>query len=193
MTNCFLTSKIEYKVYMKKLLPFIIFFLGIAVVLGAIFVVKSRGVTNLVVDEEQGLADIPAEKRPIVSLTPSSDGHWLKLVVGNLVFDATTLDYELLYEVSDGRPSQGVGDSVKLEDIDKLERDLLLGTESSGKFRYDKGVKKGTLTLRFRNENGKTVGKLKTDFTLDESDDGVFSVTMNTFGESNETKTFSSS
>ena len=178
---------------MKKLLPFIIFFLGIAVVLGAIFVVKSRGVTNLVVDEEQGLADIPAEKRPIVSLTPSSDGHWLKLVVGNLVFDATTLDYELLYEVSDGRPSQGVGDSVKLEDIDKLERDLLLGTESSGKFRYDKGVKKGTLTLRFRNENGKTVGKLKTDFTLDESDDGVFSVTMNTFGESNETKTFSSS
>jgi len=193
LTNCFLTSKIEYKVYMKKLLPFIIFFLGIAVVLGAIFVVKSRGVTNLVVDEEQGLADIPAEKRPIVSLTPSSDGHWLKLVVGNLVFDATTLDYELLYEVSDGRPSQGVGDSVKLEDIDKLERDLLLGTESSGKFRYDKGVKKGTLTLRFRNENGKTVGKLKTDFTLDESDDGVFSVTMNTFGESNETKTFSSS
>ena len=178
---------------MKKLLPFIIFFLGIAVVLGAIFVVKSRGVTNSVVEEERGLAEMPDEKRPVVSLTPSSDGHWLKLVVSNLVFDATTLDYELLYEVSDGRPSQGVGDSVKLEGIDNLEKDLLLGTESSGKFRYDKGVKKGTLTLRFRNENGKTVGKLKTDFTLDELEDGVFSVTMNSFGLKNETKTFFSS
>lgn len=182
---------------MKKYLPFIILGIGVLILIGGFLFIKSRN--KPVVEEEETVAEIPFEKRPFTSLTPSEDGHWLKLNVENIVFEATTLDYELLYKLPDGR-TQGVPGSVKLAGQKEFERDLLLGSESSGKFRYDEGVTEGTLTLRFRNEKGKLTGKLSTDFHLqsevDEltSVDGSFSfefekaskegyfVTMNTFG-----------
>lgn len=69
-----------------------------------------------------------------------------------------------MYKLPDGR-IQGVPGTVELKEAN-FERDILLGSESSGKFRYDEGVKEGTLTLRFRDEAGKLVGKLSGGFTL---------------------------
>lgn len=153
---------------MKKLLPMLLFVVGIIVTVGAIFFVnlsKSTD-TNQKADEEETVAEIPLEKRPIVSLTPSIDGHWLTLRIEKIGIDAKTLDYELVYEVADGR-TQGVPGTVKLaSEGPVIERELLLGSESSGKYRYDEGVESGTLTLRFRNDKGKLVGKLATDFKL---------------------------
>jgi len=183
---------------MKKFLPIIILLLGALVLVGVFFFLKSRKSDSS--DGEESVPEVAFADRPVTSLTPSEDGHWLKLKVEKLKIKAKTLDYELLYELPDGR-TQGVPGTVELGSMQLIERDLLLGSESSGKFRYDEGVKEGTLTLRFRNDKGKLSAKFTTPFslisetkeiasvddefkfTLDESSDAFFLV-METFGAS---------
>ena len=80
-----------------------------------------------------------------------------------------------------------------------IEKKLLMGSASSGKYRFDAGVSTGTMTITFRDSQGKSVGKLSTDFhlqsgetiltsvdgkftfNLDKVAKGVFFVTMPTF------------
>lgn len=147
---------------LKKYLPIILLVLGLVVVVVGFLATRNRD--EEVKEETTLLLDVPLEDRPIASLTPNEDGHWLKLVIDKIKVDAASLDYELLYKVADGR-TQGVPGSVKLDGT-PIERDLLLGSESSGKFRYDEGVETGTLTLRFRNDKGKLIAKFSTEFSL---------------------------
>lgn len=189
----------------KKYLPIILFVIGLGVVsAAAFFVIRGRNQSASVEEETALLKDVPLNQRPVAKLTPSDDGHWLKLQVEKFEIDAETLDYELLYKLPDGR-TQGVPGTVELKGQDTIDRDLLLGSESSGKFRYDEGVEKGTLTLRFRNDKGKLVARFTTEFmllsettTLASADDkftmklaknpkGVFFVVMETFGVPQET------
>ncbi len=172
---------------LKKYLPYILLGLGILVfaIVGVIVVKnKNKGVD----DEEEVVVELPFDKRPVVSLTPSADGHWLKLKVEKIDKTANMLDYELLYSLPDGR-TQGVPGSVTLNGRDMFERDLLMGSESSGKFRYDEGVKNGTITIRLRDKKGKLMGKVGGGFSLFNSADGTtlttetgdFSVTLASF------------
>lgn len=149
---------------LKKYFPIILLVIGVIVILGVILFIK-KGKSQPAVEEEEIITEIPLEKRPVASLTPSEDGHWLKLKISKIQIEAASLDYELLYKLPDGR-TQGVPGNITLGGSTDLERDLLLGSESSGKFRYDEGVEGGTLTLRFRNANGKLTGKLVTEFRL---------------------------
>lgn len=151
---------------MKKYLPYLLFLLGLTVLVAVYFLVI-RGKKNISPEEEDGqsLQELSLSERPVTSLTPSSDGHWLTLKVEKITIDAASLDYELLYRLPDGR-TQGVPGTIMLDGQKQIERDLLLGSESSGKFRYDEGVEEGTLTLRFRNSKGKLIAKLSTQFTL---------------------------
>ncbi len=149
----------------KKFLPLILLLLGIIVVVGAYFFVTRNKDKEGTTEDETSLIEVSLSDRPITSLTPSDDGHWLTLGVESIVIDAASLDYELLYKLPDGR-TQGVPGSITLKGEDEIERELLLGSESSGKFRYDEGVDKGTLTLRFRNEKGKLIAKFSTEFAL---------------------------
>lgn len=184
---------------MKKFLPIILLLVGALVLGGAFLALRGRGGEE-VVDEEANLRTITLGESPFTSLTPTEDGHWLNLVVdGVKVEGASSMDYELLYKTQEGQ-TQGVPGSVPLNGGAKVERKLLLGSESSGKFRYDDGVTEGTLNLRFRDGNGKLIGKLSTTFHLQENateitsmdekvtfslndePDGVFFVTMDTFG-----------
>lgn len=182
---------------MKKFLPVILFLVGAGVLVGVYFFVIKGGGDKVGTDDETTLQEVSLNARPVTSLTPSDDGHWLKLEITKIVLDAASLDYELLYKLPDGR-TQGVPGTIKLEGGD-IERDLLLGSESSGNFRYDEGVEEGTLTLRFRNDKGKLIAKFAGQFHLQSdvlsltSIDGVFSysldepsdayfVTMETFG-----------
>ncbi len=176
---------------MKKFLPLILVGVGVlVVVIGGITIAKMmKGGGSDTIEEEASVPEIPQDQRPTVSLTPSSDGHWLTFRVQNIkVAGAASMDYELLYTTGMGI-QQGVPGTVKLEGGD-VEKNLLLGSESSGKFRYDEGVKEGTITVRFRNAKGKLIGKLSTTFTLASPKKGVFEVTMDTFTEG--IKTFSS-
>jgi hypothetical protein len=149
---------------MKKFLPIILLVLGIGIV-AAVYFLVIRKPSDAVTEEEETLVVLPLNQRPIASLTPSADGHWLKLRIEKLNTSAASVEYELLYDLPDGR-TQGVPGTLKLTGQSLIERDLLLGSESSGKFRYDVGVKKGTLTVRFRNESGKLVNKYTTKFAL---------------------------
>lgn len=186
---------------MKKYLPLILIGVGLLVLIVGFFIVK-KSKDNSPAEEEEIVKEIPAEERPITTLVPSSDGHYLKLTVAQIkVKNAASLDYELLYTLPDGR-TQGVPGTVKLTGADVI-KDLLLGSESSGKFRYDEGVDGGTITLRFRDAKGKLLGKLSTKFTmqkdtttlksedgkftyeLDKLAKGVFFITMQTFAEPN--------
>lgn len=184
---------------MRKYLPFALPILGILILLGGFLYIRGRQDVNPSQEDEETLIQVPLEERPVAALTPTADGHTLTLLISKLEIEAASLDYELLYELSDGR-TQGVPGSIDITGQESIERELLLGSESSGKKRYDEGVEKGTLTLRFRNDKGKLIAKFATDFhlqsktkalstvdgkftyTLDKVPTAGFFVTMDTFG-----------
>lgn len=175
---------------MKKYLPVIFVIVGLLVLVGVYFFVvrKSSGLENKGNEpnneESQPLPEVKIDARPIASITPSSDGHWLTMKIEKIKLQASSMDYELLYQLPDGR-TQGVPGTVSLSGVDSIERKLLLGSESSGKFRYDEGVKNGTLSLKFRDSAGKLTAKFLTDFVLLSetkelvSKDGKFKATLN--------------
>ncbi|MEK7497926.1 MAG: hypothetical protein AAB656_03335, partial [Patescibacteria group bacterium] len=121
---------------MKKYLPIVLFIVGLLVLVGVYFFIikgKSAGGDS----EDLIVAEIPVGERPSASLTPSMDGHWLKMEVSDIkVKGAESMDYELLYKIGDGR-TQGVPGTIELKGQSSIERNLLLGSESSGKFKYD--------------------------------------------------------
>jgi len=178
---------------MKKFLPLILVGAFLIVLLTVVFFVakgmKSGGATPT--SGDANVPDLPQVEWPVVSLTPTSNpavpgslGHWLDFKVQNLnVTGAASMDYELIYSTSDGG-QQGVPGTVKLAGTD-IDRPLLLGSESSGKYRYDAGVEQGTMTLKFRDASGKLIGKLSTDFHLQTgvtaltSIDGNFTYNLN--------------
>ena len=91
----------------KKYLPFILLAAGILVLVGVFAFVKSNK-KEVVVDENDvsGLVEVPLEKRPVLSLTPSSDGHYLKLKVEKIVGevgDIISFDKVLLTASDDGK------------------------------------------------------------------------------------------
>lgn len=150
---------------MSRLLPIILIVIGILVFVGAYFVMKKDKVAPD--DSTVTLIDIPLNERPFVSLTPSADGHWVKLRIEKpkALGSAKTLEYELVYKVPE-HPDQGTNQSIELKDNNTIERDILFGSESSGKKRYDEGVSEGGLVLKYRNSSGKLLAKLSTDFHL---------------------------
>ena len=148
---------------MKKFVPIIILLLGVLVLVGVFFFLRSRKSESGMGEEK--VPEVAFADRPVTSLTPSEDGHWLKLKVEKLKVKAKSLDYELLYNLPDGR-TQGVPGTIELGNSQAIERDLLLGSESKGKYTYDEGVQEGTLTLKFRNEKGKLTAKFSTNFSL---------------------------
>lgn len=151
---------------MKKYIPLILLVIGIVVlVLVYFFVIKSPKTKSGEEAQVTQLMEVALDDRPVASLTPTSDGHWLNMKIEKISIPAVTMDYELLYDLPDGR-TQGVPGTITLNGLKVIERKLLLGSESSGKFRYDEGVKEGTLTLSFRNSGGKLVTRFTTKFAL---------------------------
>ena len=181
---------------MKNKLPLILLGVGALVVLVAFFVLRGRGGSS---GSGEDVPELPFSQRPFTQLVPTEDGHYLTMKIANInVPGAASMDYELYYGTAEGI-TQGVPGKVTLEGRKEVERELLLGSESSGKFRYDEGVDDGTLTLRFRDSGGKLIGKVagqwaflsgtttlasldgKFTYILDDESDTYF-VVMPTFG-----------
>jgi hypothetical protein len=192
----------------KKYLPLILVGFGVLVLVLVFVLLKGfKGTEKTTEDENANVPELPQSQWPVVSLTPTADptvpnslGHFLDFKVQKInVPGAASMDYELVYSTTSGG-QQGVPGTVKLTgaDVDKL---LLLGSASSGKYRFDTGVDHGTITIRFRDGKGKLMGRLSTDFslqtgttelssvdgvfkyTLDKAAKGVFFVTMRTFAD----------
>lgn len=183
----------------KKFLPFILLGVGVFVLILVFVLIKNKK-TEVVVDDSTVLAEVAFPDRPFASLTPTSDGHYINLKIDKITLPkAVSLDYELLYSLPDGR-TQGVPGTIDLKGEKFFERKLLLGSESNGKFRYDEGVKDGSLTVRLRDSRGKLLAKFTTKWSLQSTDqeltsidqnfiyklekkpNGIYFVTMETFG-----------
>jgi hypothetical protein len=181
---------------MKKVLPIAV---GVLIVIGIIvgLLIKKGNTTNTAKEDDVASAPVLTEAQwPAISLTPTSnpdvsgsDGHWLDFKVEKInVAGAVTMDYLLVYSTSDGG-QQGVPGTITLTGSD-VEKKLLLGSESSGKYRYDAGVEQGTMTITFRNSSKKMIGKLSTEFHLQSgvmeltSTDGMFKYTLDKVAKS---------
>lgn len=195
---------------MKKNLPLILIGGGVLIIVLAILVVAKSlngSVATPTPKEKEVVLDLPQSQWPLVTLAPVTDtkipnslGHLLNLKVQKInVTGAASMDYLLVYNTTTGG-QQGVPGTIKLTGMD-VDKNLLLGSESSGKYRFDAGVSQGSITLTFRDEKGKSLGKVASDFhlqtgdteltsidckftyTLDKVAKGVYFVTMPTFLE----------
>ncbi len=174
----------------KKILPIIAGVMVVVLVVIGFFIFRNK---NKSTDEKEDESNVPVlseSQWPAISLTPTeksdvngSMGHWLNFKVEKInIKGASSMDYLLVYNTSDGG-QQGVPGKINITG-DSIEKKLLLGSESSGKYRYDAGVETGTMTITFRNEDGKMIGKLSTEFHLQTgvaeltSADGTFNYTL---------------
>lgn len=153
---------------MKKYLPFIILGVGIVImIIVGFLILKNKPSSEIENDEDVSLLELDIKQMPFVSLTPDLEGHYLKLKIDNInISGAKTLEYNLLYQTKDNI-TQGVPGTIELTG-NSYETDLLLGSESSGKFRYDEGVKSGSISLSFRSDQKKLITKISSDFVMGE-------------------------
>lgn len=174
---------------MKKNYIFILVIIGIILILGGGFIFwRSWRVKELPpASEPEGvLIETTLEERPYIILTPSSDGHWLTIEVSR-IREADSLEYELLYNTASGA-TQGSINTVKLKGESSYSKKILLGSESSGHYKFDEGVTQGSLTVRLR--GGPGTRKFVTDFHLQQGEDELASIDGNfsikdTFSKSN--------
>lgn len=161
---------------MKKYLPLIILGLGVLVFVVVLVINKVR--KPEVVDtnsEETSLIELKLEQMPVVSLTPTDDGHYLYLKVTKIKIEgAVSMDFQFLYDVPDKVQQGSSGDNIDITS-GTFETDLLLGSESAGKFRYDEGVEKGNIILWFRDRGSKLITKVETDFHMLQNPDEITS------------------
>ncbi len=169
---------------MRKNLPLILIGGGVLIILLAVFVVirTLKGSTSSnTTDQAEVVPELVQSQWPVVTLTPTTDatipnslGHLLDLKVQKInVPGAATMDYLLVYNTTDGG-QQGVPGTIQLTSAD-VDKNLLLGSESSKHFRFDEGVSQGTITITFRNGSGKSMGKLSSAFHLQTSTLGLSS------------------
>lgn len=162
----------------KKFLPLILLGVGL-LILVLVFVLIKNKKSAVVVDDNAPLPEVAFADRPVAMLTPTEDGRYINLKIDKITLPkAVSLDYELLYELPDGR-TQGVPGTVDLDGKTSFERKLLLGSESNGKFRYDEGVETGSLTVRLRDSKGKLLAKFSTKWHLQSTDTELTSVDEN--------------
>ncbi len=167
----------------KKYLPFILLGVGVVVLVIVFWIVKGKKEVTPTKEEEVALMEVALADRPVVSLSPDAEGHYLTLKVSKLLKSASKAEYILEYRTKEG-VNQGTSGEIDMAN-DTYENNLLLGTESSGKFRYDNAVENGSITILFRNDKGKLLTKFRSEFHMQKdateltSTDGKFKYTLN--------------
>ena len=103
----------------------------------------------------------------MIDLDFVSGGKAMVLTIDKIPPGTDTIDYEITYTTGEGIPKGNIG-SIKVEGKEKVTRsgeELTLGTCSRGRCVYYEGVKSVTLSLKFKNNDGKT-STYKKDFEL---------------------------
>jgi hypothetical protein len=160
---------------MKKYLKFIIPGVIVLAVVAWIYWPannKKEETTQISTRKVEQINQLAIKDRPYVVLTPRTDGKEVTLIIDK-VTNATSAEYELEYTA--GSMIQGVFGELDFEtDGLPLSKDLLFGSCSKGKCRYDENVSGGSLTIRF--DGGDKPYTLKSDFNLQMMADreGVF-------------------
>ena len=158
------------KKYLKFIIPGVILLIGLAWLFWP--AKKTKTTTPTPAKKMEEINKIAIADRPFVTLTPRDDGKEVTMTI-DFVKDAANLEYEMEYQAAS--LIQGVFGTIDFtKEPAPVSKDLLFGSCSKGKCRYDEGVTGGSLTLRF--DGGKTAFALKTDFNLQNMFDrqGVF-------------------
>lgn len=119
-------------------------------------------------EEEETLKELPLENRPYVALIPGASCEYT-LSLDNISKTPESIEYEIIYKNEEG-VTQGASGTVKPAGGTDATKKLLFGTESSGHRRCDKGVSGGTITIRYRNDEGKLEAKMETPFSIVENE-----------------------
>ena len=121
--------------------------------------------------EVRELSEIDLNKRPYVTLTPTSDGAEILISIESMSsFDR--IEYELTYladnpQVAGEKIQRGsTGTDVNTKE-QKYKKSILLGTASKGTRRPDKGVTDGKLTMHLF--KGETEYQSETNWDLEQS------------------------
>ena len=121
------------------------------------------------------IVPLSQEEMPYLVLTPKENNHYLILKIKR-VKNADGLEFELIYELED-QISRGISGKIDLMG-EEAEKELMLGTSSSGTSRFDEGVTGGEIILNLL--QGNQTRSLNTKFVIFEkespSPDGKISV-----------------
>lgn len=156
---------------MKRNLPVIVLVLIIlGLTTGAFWFLRSpsdsekEDGTSVGKKDEIVVRDLSLNERPYVTLVPGTSCEY-ELNVTRIISGVKSLEYEIVYKV-DGGVTQGVPGNVNLNGKTSLVREVLFGTESSGHRRCDKGVRDGSITIKYRDSDGKLIAKTEGMFTV---------------------------
>lgn len=128
--------------------------------------------------EVKQLSEIDVEKRPFVTLTPTSDGAEILISIENMV-DFERIEYELTYladnpQVAGEKIQRGsTGTDVNTKDP-KYKKSILLGTASKGVRSPDTGITDGKLTMHMF--KGETEYQSETSWNFEQT--GLKSTTL---------------
>jgi len=133
--------------------------------------------------------ELSDKEKPIISLSPSADGHELKLIIDNIPQSIDNFEYDLIYSAIDEglEMEKGAGDTIQVTSR-KFEKDILLGTSSCTtgvcKYKYDQGIVGGTLSLTFLTATNQSL-RYESSFVLktsaDIKKDGGLSLSLENF------------
>lgn len=109
---------------------------------------------------------LPAEKHPQVSLSFSSDTHFVTVNIKNI--HADQLEYNLIYEatIKKNRTQTGVNAQTLLEGKNEYSYKQLLGSESSGKFTYHTNIQNAVMELTLRDAQNRSIFTASYPFTV---------------------------
>ena len=135
---------------------------------------KSPGTASLTPLPTKPL-ELTINERPLVILTPTSDGHWINLEVTGLKPAVKSIEYELVYFATEAgnQIERGTTGAVDLNGQSSLTRKILFGTESCTngcKYRFEENVSEGVLTLKLKSDSG--TEKYETAFRLQKGSEG---------------------
>lgn len=111
--------------------------------------------------------ELSLEEKPYTTLVPGPSCEYT-LNMSGIKGSPASVEYEIVYKNEEGI-TQGASGTIKPSGGASTKK-LLFGTESSGHRRCDKGVSGGTITIRYRNDTGKLITKMETQFRVVEDE-----------------------
>jgi predicted aspartyl protease len=143
----------------------------VILLIGGVLFAKSKtssasAVTPTPTPAPESVAQLPADKQPKVSLTFTSDGHYVTVNIDDI--NAAKLEYNLIYDatVKNNQINTGVSGSSVLNGATTYSYKQLLGSESSGHFTYHANITNATMELTLRDDSGYSVFTATYPFTV---------------------------
>ena len=161
---------------MNRALPILVVVVSLLGIIGGGFLAfkklsapPAKSVTELEVKDET--TDLTLEDSPYTTLVPGPSCEYT-LNVSQIKRSPNSVEYEIVYKNGEG-VTQGATGTIKPAGSTSASKKILFGSESSGKRRCDPDVSGGAITLRYRNDAGKVIGKANSKFSLVENGTSV--------------------